>query len=138
MRSPFLPVPSTETYTDALCIRCLGFGILSIAYGIDIEKEKTPYMAIAAETMATFAATFVPGKYLVETFPSLRFLPSWLPGARFKREGKAWKPIVERLRNTPWDATVAAMVCQKYPHALHILLTWFARRRRMAWRHPPL
>ncbi|KAH9853240.1 cytochrome P450 [Lenzites betulinus] len=89
--------------------QCLGFGILSIAYGIDIEREKTPYMAIAAETMATFAATFVPGKYLVETFPSLRFLPSWLPGARFKREGKAWKPIVERLRNTPWDATVAAM-----------------------------
>ncbi|KAL1939472.1 hypothetical protein VTO73DRAFT_10028 [Trametes versicolor] len=89
---------------------CIGSGIMRITYGIDIEKETTPYMAIAAEAMATFAAVFVPGKYLVETFPVLRFLPSWLPGARFKREGKEWTRIVRRLRDTPWNATAAAMV----------------------------
>ncbi len=88
---------------------------MRITYGIDIEKETTPYMAIAAETMATFAAVFVPGKYLVETFPILRFLPSWLPGARFKREGKEWTQIVRRLRDTPWNATVAAMVRSAHP-----------------------
>ena len=60
--------------------------------------------------MTTFAATFVPGKYLVEIFPVLRFLPSWFPGARFRREGAAWKKNVQRLRNTPWDAAITAMV----------------------------
>lgn len=89
---------------------CIGSGIMRITYGIDIEKEATPYMAIAAETMATFAAVFVPGKYLVETFPILRFIPSWFPGARFKREGEEWTRIVRRLRDTPWNATAAAMV----------------------------
>ncbi|KAI0820677.1 cytochrome P450 [Trametes gibbosa] len=88
---------------------CIGFGIMRITYGIDIEKATIPYMAIAAQTMATFAATFVPGKYLVETFPILRFLPYWMPGARFKREADAWRPIVQRLRNTPWKATIADM-----------------------------
>ncbi|KAI0634016.1 cytochrome P450 [Trametes polyzona] len=88
---------------------CIGSGILRIAYGIDIEKENIPYMTIAEEALTTFAATFVPGKYLVETFPVLRLLPSWFPGARFKREGAAWKKKVQRLRDTPWDAAIAAM-----------------------------
>ncbi|KAI0643943.1 cytochrome P450 [Trametes meyenii] len=88
----------------------IGLGIMRITYGIDIEKERTtPYMAVAAETMETFAATFMPGKYLVETFPVLRFLPSWMPGAAFKRDAKLWRPIVQRLRDTPWNATMAAM-----------------------------
>ena len=28
----------------------------------------------------------VPGAYLVETLPALRYLPSWFPGAGFQRE----------------------------------------------------
>lgn len=87
-----------------------GSSIMRISYGIDVDKEKVPYLTIAEDAMQTFSDAFVPGKYLVETFPLLRFLPSWFPGAKFKREGTAWTPIVSRLRDTPWDATVAAMV----------------------------
>ncbi|KAI0643941.1 CyP450 monooxygenase [Trametes meyenii] len=87
-----------------------GFGasIIRVAYGIDIDAESTPYLSIASETMATFAATFVPGKYLVETFPILRFLPPWFPGAQFRRDSEKWRPVVQRLRDVPWNATTKA------------------------------
>lgn len=90
-----------------------GSSIMRISYGIDVDKEKIPYLTIAEDAMQTFSEAFVPGKYLVETFPLMRFLPSWFPGAKFKREGMSWTPIVNRLRDTPWDAAVAAMVCLK-------------------------
>ncbi|EIW53604.1 CyP450 monooxygenase [Trametes versicolor FP-101664 SS1] len=86
-----------------------GSSIMRISYGIDVDKEKVPYLTIAEDAMQTFSDAFVPGKYLVETFPLLRFLPSWFPGTKFKREGTAWTSVVNRLRDTPWDATVAAM-----------------------------
>ncbi|KAI0357864.1 CyP450 monooxygenase [Trametes cingulata] len=86
-----------------------GAGIVRIAYGIDIDKEDIPYLEIATETMATFGKIFVPGKWLVETFPILRFLPSWLPGAHFKRQAQAWYPVVQRLRDVPYNAVLKFM-----------------------------
>ncbi|CDO70543.1 hypothetical protein BN946_scf184573.g11 [Trametes cinnabarina] len=84
---------------------------IRLAYGVDVDKEEdTPYLEIATAAVATFAATFVPGKYLVETFPALRFLPSWMPGAQFKRDGQAWKPRVRRLQETPWNACMSDML----------------------------
>ncbi|KAI0654114.1 cytochrome P450 [Cubamyces menziesii] len=83
--------------------------IIRVAYGVDIDKERTPYLAIATDAMAAFAATFVPGKYLVETLPILRFIPGWFPGVQFKKDGKVRTPLVQKLTDTPWDACMAAI-----------------------------
>ncbi|KAI0772736.1 CyP450 monooxygenase [Trametes elegans] len=100
-------------------IRCaFGWAIMRIAYGLDIDRERTRYMTIAAETMATFARTFVPGKYLVDAFPALRFVPAWAPGAGFKRDGAAWRRVVHRLLDTPWEATLAAMKTGTLPPSI--------------------
>ena len=71
--------------------------------------------------MATFAATFVPGKYFVEVLPILRFIPWWVPGAQFKKDGKAWKPRVQKLTDTPWDACIAALVSRTSSTVLRLL-----------------
>ncbi|KAI0373553.1 CyP450 monooxygenase [Pilatotrama ljubarskyi] len=81
--------------------------IMRVTYGIEIQEGNDEYLGMAEEALATFNAAFVPGKYLVETFPILRWVPSWMPGARFRREGKAWTPIVHRLRDVPWRRTLA-------------------------------
>ena len=84
--------------------------IIRIGYGIDMDKSEVDYLGIAEEAMEKFSIIFVPGKYLVETFPILRFLPSWFPGARFKRQAAEWFPLVRKMRDVPWDAAVTAMV----------------------------
>ncbi|KAI0360841.1 CyP450 monooxygenase [Trametes cingulata] len=83
--------------------------IMRVTYGIEIQEGNDEYLGMAEEALSTFNAAFVPGKYLVETFPILRFIPSWMPGARFKREAEAWTPIVHRLRDVPWSRTLATI-----------------------------
>lgn len=59
--------------------------------------------------MSTFSLAFIPGKYLAESFPILRFLPSYFPGAQFKRDAAAWYPKVREMCDAPWNAAMAAI-----------------------------
>ncbi|KAI0745142.1 cytochrome P450 [Earliella scabrosa] len=87
-----------------------GASIIRVGYGIDVDTDKSgiDYLGIAEEAMHKFSLTFVPGKFLVETFPILRFLPSWAPGATFKRRAAEWYPSVRRMCDVPWNAAMAA------------------------------
>lgn len=84
---------------------------MRVAYGIEVAEENDEYVTMAEEGLAAFSSLLVPGKYLVELFPTLRFLPRWLPGVRFKRDAAEARVVVHRLRDTPWERTLAAMVC---------------------------
>ncbi|KAI0819310.1 cytochrome P450 [Trametes gibbosa] len=81
--------------------------IMRISYGIVLDGLHDRYVDIVEAALAVFSAAFIPGKYLVETFPSLSRLPTWFPGSGFKREGSAWSPIVHRLRDIPYEHTLA-------------------------------
>ena len=84
---------------------------MRVTYGIEIDDElETDYLAMAEEAMSSFSSVFAPGKYLVETFPALRFLPAWMPGGGFKNDCAEFKQLADRLLNAPWDATMEAMV----------------------------
>ncbi|EIW55506.1 CyP450 monooxygenase [Trametes versicolor FP-101664 SS1] len=83
--------------------------IMRVAYGIEVAEENDEYVTMAEEGLAAFSSLLVPGKYLVELFPILRFLPRWLPGVRFKRDAAEARVVVHRLRDTPWERTLAAM-----------------------------
>lgn len=53
-------------------------------YGINIHERGDKYCQLL-ERMAEVAETILlPGNFLVEAFPVLRYLPSWLPGGGFK------------------------------------------------------
>nr|BED43020.1 cytochrome P450 monooxygenase [Trametes versicolor] len=80
--------------------------ILRVTYGLQVSGRDDEYVVLAEATVAIQNAITVPGKYLVEVLPFLRFLPSWLPGAKFRREGKTWMPITRRMRDAPWDFTM--------------------------------
>ena len=83
---------------------------MRVTYGINIDEDPEDYLTIAEEVMTIFSEAFAPGRYLVETFPILRFVPSWMPGAGFKRSGKVWTKVVEKLVVIPWKTTMKAMV----------------------------
>ncbi|TBU42981.1 cytochrome P450 [Dichomitus squalens] len=88
----------------------LGATIIRVSYGIDVDKHKdTDYLGIAEAALAIFSQAFLPGKYLVESFPILRYLPSFMPGADFKREAAKWYPVVREMRDLPWEAATTAL-----------------------------
>ena len=41
--------------------------------------------------------------YRPYSFRVVKYLPSWLPGAGFKRQATIWKKIVEHGVNAPWE-----------------------------------
>ncbi|EKM48702.1 uncharacterized protein PHACADRAFT_202500 [Phanerochaete carnosa HHB-10118-sp] len=79
------------------------YNIIGIMYGVDITSEGDPTLAIVEEALDILQKVGNPGVYLVDSFPLLRFIPSWFPGAKFKRDAEAWKPIVDRMYIQPYN-----------------------------------
>ncbi|RPD54268.1 cytochrome P450 [Lentinus tigrinus ALCF2SS1-7] len=81
----------------------LGVIVMRIVYGLEVTDNDDKYMNTAEEAIAAFNLAFIPGKYLVETFPIMRFIPKWFPGAKFKRDAAGWRDSILRMRNEPWE-----------------------------------
>lgn len=87
----------------------LGAAIIRITYGLKVADKNDKYLEIAEEALTGFNAAFVPGKYLVEMFPSMRYLPSWLPWAKFKREANGCRLAALKIRNVTWEDAIKAI-----------------------------
>ena len=87
-----------------------GAVIMRLVYGIDVDECDDKYLHTAEEAIAGFSLAFMPGRYLVETFPSMRYIPRWFPGAKFKQEAAEWRPAILSMRNKPYEDAVKAIV----------------------------
>ncbi|KAF8268439.1 cytochrome P450 [Lactarius quietus] len=77
--------------------------IMSVAYGIDVQPEGDPYVEGAEKMMQAAAFGSSMEASLLDMIPWLIKLPSWLPGARFKRYAREWNPIILRAAKSPLD-----------------------------------
>ncbi|KAF4436303.1 O-methylsterigmatocystin oxidoreductase [Fusarium acutatum] len=66
---------------------------------------------MAGQAMDNVTAAGVPGAFLVDILPLLRYVPDWIPGANFKRLAKKWASELNDLTEKPY-----AFV--KHQHAL--------------------
>ncbi|KDQ08290.1 hypothetical protein BOTBODRAFT_139179 [Botryobasidium botryosum FD-172 SS1] len=64
---------------------------LSIIYGYCVSADGDPLVVRIEELSESFSRTVHAGAYLVNIFPSLKYVPAWLPGAGFKRQAARWK-----------------------------------------------
>ncbi|KAJ7731633.1 cytochrome P450 [Mycena metata] len=76
--------------------------LINIAYGIDVLPVDDPYVALAEEGIQADSDAAMPGKFLVDSFPILRYVPSWFPGAGFKRQANEWRKIAHAVRDVPF------------------------------------
>jgi len=81
----------------------LGQVVMSIAYGIDALPENDPYVEGAEKMMKALAVASTQEAALLDAIPWLIKLPSWVPGARFKRYAQEWYPLVARAAKAPYD-----------------------------------
>ncbi|KAF9462161.1 cytochrome P450 [Collybia nuda] len=77
--------------------------ILRVVYGYDVKSSHDHYVALAHEAIVGLSQTINVGSYLVDFLPSLRYIPSWFPGAAFKRQAKEWAIPAARLKDSPFD-----------------------------------
>ncbi|EEB93759.1 hypothetical protein MPER_07547, partial [Moniliophthora perniciosa FA553] len=77
---------------------------MSVAYGIEIQPHKDPYVTLAEDGVEPLLVALVPGAFLVDAFPFLKHIPSWFPGAGFKKKARLWKELALKMVNEPFSA----------------------------------
>ncbi|KAI5888178.1 cytochrome P450 [Schizophyllum commune H4-8] len=65
--------------------------IIDMAYGFAPESENDPFIALSEAVAKAVLNAITPGRYLVNMIPALKYVPVWLPGARFKRDALRWR-----------------------------------------------
>ncbi|CAE6431279.1 unnamed protein product, partial [Rhizoctonia solani] len=89
--------------------RMTGETVLTSAYGYGVSTADDPMMKILKIGMKGFSDAAVPGSFLVNSLPWLQYVPSWFPGAGWKRQVATWRREQEAMMNTPFNWTKEQM-----------------------------
>ncbi|KAF9483153.1 cytochrome P450 [Pholiota conissans] len=89
-------------------------GLLMAMYGIEVTEEHDTMITTAEQAMeaAVFAAQ--PGNFLVDFFPILEKVPSWVPGTGWKAYAQRGKELTDDMVNIPFNKTVDSMKTGNY------------------------
>ena len=73
------------------------------AYGFDDIRQNESLVYDAEKLVLELFEALIPGRYLVDYFPILRYVPSWVPGAGFKKKFRDMANMNFKLRFTPFE-----------------------------------
>ncbi|EUC61304.1 cytochrome P450 family protein [Rhizoctonia solani AG-3 Rhs1AP] len=82
--------------------------IMEATYGYSIVSDNDPYIMASDEAFKSLM-TGSRGDYLVDSYPFLQHLPSWLPGMGFKRMAQEARKFPMRMAMEPFEWTKAQM-----------------------------
>ncbi|KAK7052995.1 hypothetical protein VNI00_004316 [Paramarasmius palmivorus] len=81
--------------------------VMSIAYGLEVKTIDDPWVAIAEDALN-------PMLDALNSLPFLKYVPSWFPGAGFKRKALKWKELTNRFLNAPFAAAREIVLSGEY------------------------
>ncbi|KAJ7098285.1 cytochrome P450 [Mycena epipterygia] len=83
---------------------CTSSLILVLAYGYPSNTgDPLGLVKIAEDAMEGFAVASEPGRWWVDSFPALKYLPAWLPGASFQRAAQRMRADLDKLFDIPYQ-----------------------------------
>ncbi|KIJ40650.1 hypothetical protein M422DRAFT_173441 [Sphaerobolus stellatus SS14] len=87
-----------------------GAVIMEVTYGIHVKAEGDPYLMAAEASVKAFEEVGVPGAFLVDILPWMKYIPHWVPGAAFKQKGRKWAKSISDMKELPFQTTKTAML----------------------------
>ncbi|KAJ3010156.1 hypothetical protein NUW54_g2574 [Trametes sanguinea] len=87
--------------------------MLEITYGKRVTSLDDEIVQMAERANESSNAAGYPTTWLLDYFPSLRHLPSWMPGAGFKKEAAMVRKYVKDWKDTAFEMIRAEMVAGK-------------------------
>ncbi|KAL0064064.1 hypothetical protein AAF712_009030 [Marasmius tenuissimus] len=82
--------------------------ILFVTYGIDAQDRRNRHVVNADKAVVAFTTALSPGAFK-DLLPWLKYVPSWLPGAGFKRKAREWRHAYDEMGREAYDFTLDAM-----------------------------
>ncbi|KXN85117.1 O-methylsterigmatocystin oxidoreductase [Leucoagaricus sp. SymC.cos] len=83
--------------------------IMGVVYGIKVSPHDDKYISVAETALDGMARAANPGAFLVDIIPSLRYVPSWMPGAGFQIKARRWRQAVMEMRDAPFETVLRLM-----------------------------
>ncbi|KAF9442699.1 cytochrome P450 [Macrolepiota fuliginosa MF-IS2] len=77
--------------------------ITEVVYGIKIKGLDNNYIRSTEEALEGFPDAGIPGSYLVDMFPFMKYIPSWFPGAEWKRKADHWRDVNREICYGPFN-----------------------------------
>ncbi|CAE6531694.1 unnamed protein product [Rhizoctonia solani] len=71
--------------------------IMKAAYGYEVTSPDNSYVAKIKQVDENLTKSFFPTQFLVNIFPFLVHVPSWFPGAGWKRTAKEWRELKDEV-----------------------------------------
>ena len=75
---------------------------MKIGYGIAVQESNDPYISNAEKALKGAAEAAIPGAFLVDSFPILKYVPSWLPGAGFQKKAALVREVTNTMAEKPF------------------------------------
>ncbi|KIM50800.1 hypothetical protein SCLCIDRAFT_1225091 [Scleroderma citrinum Foug A] len=81
--------------------RTVGSVILRMSHGYQVQDDHDRFVQSAENGLLIFGQSTIPGTFLVDVLPLLRYIPEWFPGAGFKSTTRKWKEEVQEMVDQP-------------------------------------
>ncbi|KAJ6466256.1 cytochrome P450 [Mycena sanguinolenta] len=75
--------------------------IMATVYGYEVQSTNDHFVALSENATKKLSDSVFPGAVAVDTFPNLRYLPSWMPGAGFQRFAAECRPLTKEMQEVP-------------------------------------
>ena len=86
-----------------------------MTYSINIQPYNDPHVKIVEEAVRSTLELLIPGAFLVDIIPILKYVPEWFPGAKFQKKAAMMRKHADKMRNTLFGATKEIMACDSLP-----------------------
>lgn len=97
----------------------MGAVTISLGYGIEV-KPKDSNIKVATEAVKGLAGAANFSAFLVNSIPALKYVPSWFPGAGWKRQAEIWYDWTMKMRDIPFEKSLQQLVSAKLPDDLSL------------------
>jgi len=87
-----------------------GTVIMSVAYGIETKEVDDPFIKISEDGVQPVLAAVIPGTYLVDVIPAMKYIPEWMPFAKFQTIARETKELSKNMLEKPFAETKRLMV----------------------------
>ncbi|GAB1518047.1 hypothetical protein RhiTH_001105 [Rhizoctonia solani] len=82
---------------------------IRMVYGYRVDSPDDRLVQAAEQVMAIFSDIMAPGRWMVEIFPLLRYIPKWFPGATFHKATASWVPILQATEDETFEYVKSQM-----------------------------
>ncbi|KAK7061237.1 O-methylsterigmatocystin oxidoreductase [Favolaschia claudopus] len=77
--------------------------IMAMIYDYDVKSMKDRYVDLQQEAMQRLSEAAIPGRFMVNIFPWLKYVPAWFPGAGFQYYFRDTRRLLNEMKAEPFE-----------------------------------